>query len=74
MTLDRLQGGSWRVGRDERRLFFEPALHGSKLHTMSQRRENESFFPSGAIASFVAMIVFYVGLWLTLYLLMAHRG
>jgi hypothetical protein len=41
---------------------------------MSQRREQESFFPSGAIASFAAMIVFYVGLWFALYFLMAHRG
>ena len=41
---------------------------------MSDRREEESFFPSGAIASFVAMIVFYLGLWFALYLLMAHRG
>ena len=32
------------------------------------------FFPRGAIASFVAMIVFYIGLWLTLYLVMAQRG
>ena len=41
---------------------------------MEQRRENEPFFPSGAIASFLAMIVFYIGLWLALYLLMAQRG
>ena len=41
---------------------------------MSEQREPESFFPSGAIASFVAMIVFYVGFWAALYLLMAHRG
>jgi hypothetical protein len=41
---------------------------------MSQQRETESFFPSGAIAAFVAMLAVYVGIWLTLYLLMAHRG
>lgn len=41
---------------------------------MSQRQEQESFFPSGAVASLVAMIIFYVGLWSALYLLMAHRG
>ena len=41
---------------------------------MSQQREPESFFPRGAIAAFVAMIVFYVGLWFALYLLMAHRS
>lgn len=41
---------------------------------MSQRPERESFFPSGAIASFVVMIVFYTGVWFILYFLMAHRG
>jgi hypothetical protein len=41
---------------------------------MSQRPDHESFFPRGAIASFLAMVVFYVGLWLTLYVLMAQRG
>ena len=45
-----------------------------RSNAMTQRQEPESFFPAGAIASFVAMIVFYVGLWLTLYLLMAQRG
>jgi hypothetical protein len=41
---------------------------------MSQGREQDSFFPRGAIASFVAMIVLYIGLWFALYLLMAYRG
>jgi len=41
---------------------------------MTDKHENDSFFPRGAIASFVAMIVFYAGLWVTLYLLMAHRS
>ncbi len=41
---------------------------------MVQRQQPESFFPAGAIASFIGMIVFYVGLWLTLYVLMAQRG
>jgi hypothetical protein len=41
---------------------------------MSDSADPESFFPRGAIASFVAMIVFYVGLWAALYLLMAYRG
>jgi len=41
---------------------------------MSQRPEHDPFFPSGAIASFLAMIVFYVGLWFALYLLMAQRA
>lgn len=41
---------------------------------MSEKREPESFFPSGAIASFVAMIAVYAGIWFTLYFLMAHRG
>ncbi len=41
---------------------------------MAQEPDHQSFFPSGAIASFLAMIVFYVGLWFALYFLMAHRG
>lgn len=41
---------------------------------MSQRAEKESFFPKGAIATFVAMIVFYVGLWSVIYVIMAQRG
>lgn len=41
---------------------------------MPQRSEHEPFFPSGAIASFVAMIVFYTGFWFALYFLMAHRS
>ena len=41
---------------------------------MSQQPDHESFFPSGAIASFVVMILFYVAFWFALYLLMAHRG
>jgi hypothetical protein len=41
---------------------------------MSESSEPESFYPRGAIASFVAMIVFYAGLWAVLYLLMAHRS
>jgi len=41
---------------------------------MSQGNPNDPFFPRGAIASFIAMVVFYSGFWLALYLLMAHRG
>ena len=41
---------------------------------MSQRAENESFFPKGAIATFVAMIAFYAVLWSVLYFIMAQRG
>jgi hypothetical protein len=41
---------------------------------MAQRSEPELFFPSGAIASFLVMIVFYAGLWFALYFLMAQRG
>ncbi len=41
---------------------------------MAQEPDHQSFFPSGAMASFVVMIVFCVGLWLTLYLVMAQRG
>ena len=41
---------------------------------MSERRDHESFFPTGAIASFIAMILFYTGFWFALYFLMAHRS
>jgi hypothetical protein len=41
---------------------------------MSESPDPESFFPRGAIASFVAMIVFYAGFWAALYLLMATRN
>jgi hypothetical protein len=41
---------------------------------MSDKREPESFFPSGAVASFVTMIAVYVGIWFTLFFLMAQRG
>ncbi len=41
---------------------------------MAQRAEDESFFPKGAIATFAAMIAFYVVLWSILYLIMAQRG
>jgi len=40
---------------------------------MSQPVGNESFFPRGAIATFVAMIAFYVVLWSVLYFIMAGR-
>ena len=32
------------------------------------------FVPRGAIAFFIAMGMFYAGLWLALYVLMAQRG
>ena len=41
---------------------------------MSQSNPNDPFFPRGTIASFIAMVIFYSGFWLALYLLMAHRG
>jgi hypothetical protein len=41
---------------------------------VSQREEDESFSPRGAIATFVAMIAFYAVLWSVLYLIMAQRG
>ena len=41
---------------------------------MTQRGEHEPFFPIGAVASFVAMIVFYTVFWFALYFLMAHRS
>ncbi len=33
-----------------------------------------SFFPHGAVAFFLSMIVFYAVVWFALYYLMAHRG
>ncbi len=41
---------------------------------MPQADSKETFFPRGAIASFVAMIVFYAVFWLGMYLLMASRA
>ncbi len=41
---------------------------------MALQDEDESFFPKGAIATFVAMIAFYVVLWSVLYFIMAQRG
>lgn len=32
------------------------------------------FFPSGAIAFFAVMALFYLGLWLVIYCLMLQRG
>ncbi len=41
---------------------------------MARRPEDETFFPSGAVAFFVVMVVFYVGFWFALYALMAQRS
>jgi len=41
---------------------------------MSKSPERESFFPSGALASFGVMVAAYIGLWCALYWLMAARG
>ena len=42
---------------------------------MSQSSQGEpSFFPKGAIAFFVAMILFYAVFWSAMYSLMAQRG
>jgi hypothetical protein len=38
------------------------------------RRDEPRFVPTGAIASFLVLIVFYAVFWLALYLLMAARG
>ena len=35
---------------------------------------SEPFVPKGAIAFFVAMLVFYVALWFGLYALLVQRG
>jgi hypothetical protein len=34
----------------------------------------KDFFPKGAIASFVVMVAFYLGLWFVLYAVMVGRG
>jgi hypothetical protein len=36
--------------------------------------DGSSFFPQGAIAFFVFMIVFYAGFWFAMFALMAARG
>ena len=41
---------------------------------MLDRSQSVDFFPRGAIAFFIMMGVFYAGLWLAMYFLMAQRG
>jgi hypothetical protein len=41
---------------------------------MAERPDHDSFFPAGAIASFIAMILFYTSFWFALYFLMVYRG
>jgi hypothetical protein len=41
---------------------------------LSQRNEPEAFFPTGAIASCILMVLGYAGLWFVLYVLLASRG
>ncbi|HVN85647.1 MAG TPA: hypothetical protein VMW17_12465 [Candidatus Binatia bacterium] len=41
---------------------------------MPSSKNDAAFFPRGAIASFVVMLVFYAALWLAMYVLMAARG
>jgi hypothetical protein len=38
------------------------------------RNEIDAFVPTGAIAFFVAMLIFYVALWFGLYALLVQRG
>ena len=52
----------------------EARANEGRFPAMTKQEGPESFFPAGAVASFVVMIVFYVGLWLTLYMLMAQRS
>lgn len=49
-------------------------VEGEEGGAVARGFEKETFFPTGAVASFVVMILFYVGVWFTLYFLMAHRG
>jgi hypothetical protein len=41
---------------------------------MESNRPDEKFFPRGAIAFFVALLVFYAVLWLVIYGLMIARS
>ena len=41
---------------------------------MPEPNERDTFFPRGAIASFVVMVLFYAAFWFVMYALMAHRG
>ncbi|HUI26781.1 MAG TPA: hypothetical protein VL403_11925 [Candidatus Kryptonia bacterium] len=41
---------------------------------MPSSDKEASFFPRGAIASFVVMLAFYGALWFAMYWLMAARG
>jgi Cytochrome c oxidase subunit IIa family len=38
------------------------------------RDESDAFVPKGAIAFFVAMLVFYIAFWFGLYALLVQRG
>lgn len=37
-------------------------------------QDPSTFFPRGAIAAFLVMVLFYAGLWFAMYFLMARRG
>jgi hypothetical protein len=41
---------------------------------MAGPNEPSTFFPRGAIASFVGMILFYAVFWFVMYALMTHRS
>jgi hypothetical protein len=41
---------------------------------MAAKDDRAVFFPRGAIASFLVMVLFYAGLWFAMYFLMTHRG
>ena len=40
----------------------------------SSSDENTPFIPTGAMASFILMVVFYAVFWFAMYALMAQRG
>lgn len=41
---------------------------------MNEKHEHEEFFPSGAIAFFIFMMVFYAVLWFMIYWVLLERG
>lgn len=44
------------------------------LQSRAMQKDDSDFFPSGAVAFFAAMLVFYAGFWLLLMAVMVRRG
>jgi hypothetical protein len=44
------------------------------LHDVTEPKETDKFFPSGAILFFVLLLLFYTALWLVIYVLMIARS